>query len=29
MLFNYKLKIADLYNVPIENVKKLAPNFFL
>ena len=23
-----KLKIADLYNIPIGNVKKLIPNFF-
>ena len=28
MLFNYKLKIPDLYNTPIENVKKLVLNFF-
>ena len=26
--FDYQLKIADLYKVPIGNVKKLAPNFF-
>ena len=24
----YQLKIADLYNTPIDNVKKLMPNFF-
>ena len=24
----YQLKIADLYNIPISNVKKLVPNFF-
>ena len=24
----YKLKIADLYNIPIGNVKKLMPKFF-
>ena len=23
-----QLKIADLYNIPIGNVKKLVPNFF-
>ena len=28
MLFNDQLKIADLYNIPIGNVKKLVPNFF-
>ena len=28
MLSDYKLKIADLYNIPIGNVKKLVPNFF-
>ena len=28
MLSEYQLKIADLYNIPIGNVKKLAPNFF-
>ena len=28
MLSNYQLKIADLYNIPIGNVKKLVPNFF-
>ena len=26
MLSQYKLKIADLYNIPIGNVKKLVPN---
>ena len=29
MLSEYQLKIAGLYNVPIGNVKKLVPNFFL
>ena len=29
MLSNYQLKIADLYNIPISNVKKLVPNFFV
>ena len=29
MLSEYQLKIADLYNIPIGNVKKLVPNFFL
>ena len=28
MLSNYQLKIADLYNIPIGNVKKLVSNFF-
>ena len=28
MLSEYQLKIADLYNVPIGNVKKLVPNVF-
>ena len=28
MLSNYQLKIVDLYNNPIRNVKKLVPNFF-
>ena len=28
MLSNYKIKIADFYNIPIGNVKKLVPNFF-
>ena len=28
MLSKYQLKIADLYNIPIGNVKKLAPNVF-
>ena len=28
MLPDYQLKIADLYNIPIGNVKKLVPNFF-
>ena len=28
MLADYQLKIADLYNIPIGNVKKLVPNFF-
>ena len=28
MLTEYQLKIADLYNIPIGNVKKLVPNFF-
>ena len=27
-LFEYQLKIADLRNIPIGNVKKLGPNFF-
>ena len=27
MLYEYQLKIADLYNNPIGNVKKLVPNF--
>ena len=28
MLSEYQLKIADLQNTPIGNVKKLVPNFF-
>ena len=28
MLCNYQVKIADLYNIPICNVKRLVPNFF-
>ena len=28
LLSEYELKIADLYNIPIGNVKKLLPNFF-
>ena len=28
MLSEYQLKIADLYNIPIGNVKKLVPSFF-
>ena len=28
MLSKYQLKIADLCNIPIGNVKKLVPNFF-
>ena len=27
-LSEYQLKIADLYNIPAGNVKKLVPNFF-
>ena len=28
MLCDYQLKIADLYNIPNGNFKKLVPNFF-
>ena len=28
ILSNYQKKIADFYNIPIGNVKKLVPNFF-
>ena len=28
MLPQHKLKTTDLYNIPIDNVKKLVPNFF-
>ena len=28
MFSNYQLKIVGLYNIPIDNVKKLVPNFF-
>ena len=27
-LSNYQLKIANFYNIPTEDVKKLVPNFF-
>ena len=28
MLSEYQLKISDLYNITIDNVKMLLPNFF-
>ena len=28
ILSDYQLKIADLYNIPIGNLKKFVPNFF-
>ena len=28
MMSEYQLKIADLYNIPLGNVKKLVSNFF-
>ena len=28
ILSGYQLKIADHYNIPLGNVKKLVPNFF-
>ena len=28
MLSNYQLQMADLYNIPISNIKKLVPSFF-
>ena len=28
MLSDYQVKIADLYNIPTGNAKKLVPNFF-
>ena len=28
MLSDYQLNIADIYNIPIGNVRKLVPNFF-
>ena len=28
MLFEYQLKIANLYSIPIGNVKKTVPNIF-
>ena len=28
MLSEYQLKVADLYNIPIANVRKSLPNFF-
>ena len=27
ILFMYQLKVADLYNIPIGNIKSLLPNF--
>ena len=29
MLSNYQLQIADFYDIPIGNVTKLVPNFFV
>ena len=29
MLSNYQLHIGDFYNIPIGNVNKLVPNFFV
>ena len=28
MLSQYQLNIGDLYNITIDNVKKIVPNFF-
>ena len=28
MLPEYQLKIVDLHNIPLGNIKKLVPNFF-
>ena len=28
MISDYQLNIADLYNIPVGNVKKLVPNLF-
>ena len=28
IIHDYQLKIADLYNIPIGNVKKIMPNLF-
>ena len=28
MLSDYQLKTTDLYNIPIDNVKKLVPKFY-
>ena len=28
MMSEYQLKIADLYNIPTGNVKKLVPSYF-
>ena len=28
MLSKYQLNIANLYNIPITNLKRLVPNFF-
>ena len=27
-IIEYQLQVADLYNIPIDNVKKLVPNAF-
>ena len=29
MVSDYQLKIDDLHNIPIGNVKKLVPNFLI
>ena len=29
VLSDYQLKIIDLYNIPIGNIKKLVPNFLI
>ena len=29
ILSHYQLKIADFYNIPIGNVKRLVPNFLI
>ena len=29
MLCNYQIKIADIYNIAIGNVKKLVPTFLI
>ena len=29
MVYNYQLKIADLYNILLGNIKKLVPNFLI
>ena len=29
VLSDYQLKITDLYNIPIDNIKKLVPNFLI
>ena len=28
MLYNYQLKVADFYKIPIGNIKRLVSDFF-
>ena len=29
MLYEYQLKIVNLHNIPIDNIKNLVPNFLI